>query len=97
MITKPIPNSTADNTRKKNVNDRKLTLSYKNPIDSDNMYRVIQSISAVSNKWRAVLTFMIIVTSIRKNRIENKLISPMYNVYLWLVSTFIRGKTVLVY
>ena len=50
MITRPIPNSTADNTRKKNVNDRKLTLSYKNPIDSDNMYRVIQSISAVSNK-----------------------------------------------
>ena len=27
MITKPIPNSTADNTRKKNVKERKFTLS----------------------------------------------------------------------
>lgn len=80
MITRPIPNSTADKTRKKNVRDRKLTLSYKKPMDKDNIYKVIQSISAVNSRCRAVLTFIIIVTSIRKNSIENKLISPMYNV-----------------
>ena len=80
MITRPIPNSTADKTRKKNVRDKKLTLSYRKPIDKDNIYKVIQSISAVNSKWSAVLTFMIIVTSMRKNSIENKLISPIYNV-----------------
>jgi hypothetical protein len=28
MITRPIPNSTADKTKKKNVSDNKLVLSY---------------------------------------------------------------------
>ena len=50
MITRPIPNSTADKTRKKNVRDKKLTLSYRKPIDKDNIYKVIQSISAVNSK-----------------------------------------------
>lgn len=36
IITKPIPNSTADSTRKKNVSERKFTLSYKKPMDRDN-------------------------------------------------------------
>ena len=32
-ITSPIPNSTADNTKKKNVRESKLRLSYKKPTD----------------------------------------------------------------
>ena len=35
IITRPMPNSTADSTKKKKVNDRKLTLSYRRPIDKD--------------------------------------------------------------
>jgi hypothetical protein len=81
IITKPIPNSTADRTRKKNVNDKKFTLSYKSPIDKDNTYKVIQSISAVSNKCRAVFTFTIIVTNIKKNIIEKRFRSPIYICY----------------
>ena len=34
IITKPIPNSTADKTRKKNVRDNRLILSYKKPTDN---------------------------------------------------------------
>lgn len=34
IITSPIPNSTAERTKKKNVNDKKFMLSYKKPIES---------------------------------------------------------------
>lgn len=34
IITSPIPNSTADNTKKKNVKDKKFKLSYRNPMDN---------------------------------------------------------------
>ena len=78
IITKPIPNSTADKTKKKNVNDKKLTLSYRNPMDKDNKYRVIHKISAVRSKCNAVFTFIIIVVNIRKKSTEKRLISPMY-------------------
>jgi hypothetical protein len=50
IITKPIPNSTADSTKKKNVKDKKFTLSYNKPIDNDKTYNVIHSISAVRSK-----------------------------------------------
>jgi hypothetical protein len=78
IITSPIPNSTADSTRKKNVRERKFTLSYNNPIDKERTYSVIQSISAVRSRCRAVFTLTIIVTSIKKNSIENRFRSPMY-------------------
>ena len=34
IITKPIPNSTADKTKKKKVKESKFVLSYSKPIDS---------------------------------------------------------------
>jgi hypothetical protein len=78
IMTRPIPNSTADNTKKKKVKDKKLTLSYNSPIESESTYSVIHSISAVNSKCRAVFTFTIIVVSIKKKTIENMFRSPMY-------------------
>jgi hypothetical protein len=78
IITNPIPNSTADKTKKKKVKDKKLTLSYSNPIDNESTYSVIHSISAVNSKCSAVFTFTIIVTSIKKKISENRFRSPIY-------------------
>ena len=46
----PIPNSTADKTRKRNVRDIKFKLSYEIPIDNVIKYKVIHKISAVKSK-----------------------------------------------
>ena len=73
-----MPNSTADKTRKKKVNDKKFILSYIIPTESDTTYKVIHSISAVSKRCNAVLTFITMVSSITKKNIENKLRSPIY-------------------
>lgn len=78
IITSPIPNSTADKTKKKKVKDKKLTLSYSSPIDNESTYNVIHSISAVNSKCSAVFTFTIIVTSIKKKIRENRFRSPIY-------------------
>ena len=48
------------------------------PIDKDSKYSVIHKISAVSNKCRAVLTFTITVTNIKKKIIEKRFKSPIY-------------------
>jgi hypothetical protein len=77
-MTNPIPNSTAESTRKKKVKDKKLTLSYRKPRLKDRTYNVIHSISAVNNRWSAVFTLITIVANIMKNTIENRLISPIY-------------------
>ena len=50
MITKPMPNSTADKTKKKKVNESRLELSYRKPIESTITYKVIHKSSAVNNK-----------------------------------------------
>ena len=77
IITNPIPNSTADKTKKKKVNDNKLTLSYKNPTERTIIYRVIQSNSAVNNRWSALETLLAILKISKKNKIKYRLISPI--------------------
>ena len=62
---KPIPNSIAENTKKKNVKDIKLILSKKKPIIRVKAYNDIHINSAVSNKCKFVLVFIIIL----KNKI----------------------------
>ena len=70
IITKPIPNSTADKTKKKNVRERRLILSVRNPRDKTIRYNVIQSISAVNNKCNAFEILNDILKSIKKNKIK---------------------------
>ena len=74
--TNPIPNSIADRTKKKNVRESKLILSYKNPIERTIKYKVIHKISAVNNRCRALLTFRATLRKKRKKIIKYKLISP---------------------
>lgn len=69
-MTNPMPNSTADSTKKKNVSDSKLTLSDMYPTAKTTMYNVIQSNSAVNNKCRALVTLNEILNKIRKNKIK---------------------------
>lgn len=65
----PIPNSTADNTKKKKVRERTLILSKVNPKIKEIEYRVIQRISAVSNKWAEVL---VLTKRLKKIKKKNK-------------------------
>ncbi len=66
--TSPIPNSIAENTKKKNVKDKILRLSYINPINITIEYKVIHNNSAVNNKCREVLVFTTILKSINKKK-----------------------------
>ena len=76
IITRPKPNSTADKIRKKKVSDIKFKLSNINPAIRVIIYRVIHRNSAVSKRWREVLTFIVILANIIiKSRIM-KLMSP---------------------
>jgi hypothetical protein len=59
IITSPIPNSTADKTRKKKVKDKRFILSKTNPTEITIIYNVIQSNSAVNNKCSALQTLKI--------------------------------------
>jgi len=63
-----MPNSTADNTRKKNVKDNKLMLSYKKPTAKVIMYSVIQSNSAVNKRCKAFETLVTMLKSNKKNK-----------------------------
>ena len=85
IITNPIPNSTADKTRKKNVNDKRLILSYKKPIDSTMIYKVIHSNSAVSNRCNALDTLFAILKINIKNKIKYKLMSPINIKYNFII------------
>lgn len=76
IITRPSPNSTADNIRKKNVNDSKLRLSNNKPSVNTMMYNVIHKNSAVSSKCNAVLMFRAILINNKEKRIITKLKSP---------------------
>ena len=63
IITKPIPNSTADKIRKKNVNDNIVSLSQITPIIKTSAYSVIHKNSAVKSKCIAVFTFINILAN----------------------------------
>jgi len=82
IITKPKPNSTADKTKKKNVKDRILILSYKKPMYKARRYSVIHKNSAVSNKCIAVFIFITILVNIKKNKNIIKFISPNNIMYI---------------
>ena len=69
IITRPIPNSTADRTKKKKVRESKLELSYIKPIDNTTIYKVIHRSSAVNNKWREFDMLFVILKNIKKKTI----------------------------
>jgi hypothetical protein len=73
---KPKPNSIAEKTKKKKVNDNKFKLSKIKPTKSTIAYKVIHSISAVSNKCKAVFVFKIKLKNIKLKKIKSTLISP---------------------
>lgn len=72
----PIPNSTAESTKKKKVNDSKFTLSNSVPTLSTIRYKVIHKSSAVKSRCRAVVTLELILIKSRKNIIIYKFTSP---------------------
>ena len=79
IITNPVPNSTADKIRKKNVNERKLTLSYIKPIIMTMEYNVIHKNSAVSSKCTAVFTFNEILAN-KKKKINSRKFNSLNNI-----------------
>lgn len=70
--TNPIPNSIAENTKKKNVNESMFILSLINPTNNTIVYKVIQSSSAVNNRCKAVLVFTITLNNIKKKKKKSK-------------------------
>ena len=76
IIIKPNPNSTADKIKKKNVKDRRLTLSYIKPTTKTSVYKVIHRNSAVRSKCTAVFTLITILENIKKNNNIIKFTSP---------------------
>lgn len=74
--TRPIPNSIAEKTKKKKVKDKIFKLSKIKPKNNVIAYKVIQRISAVNNKWRAVLVFIKILNKIKKKNKKSKFKSP---------------------
>ena len=86
IVINPIANSTADNTKKKKVNDSKLILSYKNPTDNTTIYNVIHNNSAVNNKWIELTTLLVILKNIKKNNKKYKFKSPTIINYIYLLS-----------
>lgn len=65
---KPTPNSIAEKTKKKKVNDSILRLSLNKPIIKTIEYKVIHNNSAVNNKCKAVLVFIRILKIIKKKK-----------------------------
>jgi len=76
ISTKPIPNSTAESTRKKNVRDIKFILSKRVPKLKTIKYKVIQSNSAVKRRCNAVVTLILILEKRMKNINIKRLVSP---------------------
>ena len=74
---RPIPNSIAEKTKKKNVKDKTFKLSKITPIKKTIAYKVIQSSSAVNKRWRLVFVFTIILNSNKKKKKINKFKSPI--------------------
>jgi len=82
ISTRPIPNSIADNTKKKKVREIRFKLSNKVPIDSTSKYKVIHKSSAVRSKCRAVVTFVLILAKRMKKIIMYKLTSPKCRIFI---------------
>lgn len=70
--TRPIPNSIAEKTKKKNVKDNIFKLSKIKPTNKTIAYKEIHKISAVKSKWRAVLVFMKTLNKIKKKKINKR-------------------------
>lgn len=68
---KPIPNSIAEKTKKKNVSDRMFRLSYIKPTKSAIAYNEIHNNSAVNNKCKAVFVLIKILKIIKKKNKNN--------------------------
>ena len=66
--TRPIPNSIAENTKKKKVKESIFKLSKINPTSRTIVYKVIQSNSAVKSKWREVFVLIKILKNIKKKK-----------------------------
>ncbi len=69
--TRPIPNSIAENTKKKKVKESIFKLSKINPTSRTIVYKVIQSNSAVKSKWREVFVLIKILKNIKKKKKNN--------------------------
>jgi len=89
--TSPIPNSIAEKTKKKKVRESIFKLSKIKPINKTIAYKVIQSNSAVSNKWIAVFVLIIILNKIKKKKRNNMFKSPII-IYDYLLKTLNRLK-----
>jgi hypothetical protein len=81
IIIKPIPNSTADNTRKKKVKDNKFMLSYIKPADKTIIYKVIHSNSAVKRRCNEFEGLITRLANKKKNRKKYKFKSPINKLY----------------
>jgi len=73
--TNPTPNSTAEKTRKKKLNESTLRLSKQYPKSIAIPYKVIHRISAIINKCKEVFEFKRILKNININKQNNKEIS----------------------
>ena len=81
IITNPIPNSTADKTKKKKVNERRLILSANNPTERTITYRVIHNNSATNNKCKELEILKEMLKRIKKKRTKYMLTSPTNTFY----------------
>lgn len=70
--TNPIPNSTAERTKKKKTKESKFKLSYKKLISKTKQYKVIHKISAVKSKCREVVELTKILKKINKKKKKSK-------------------------
>lgn len=75
-IASPIPNSIAENIKKKKVRDSKFILSFNKPTNKTIAYRVIQANSAVSSKWIDELVLTKMLDKIKKKNKKKRFKSP---------------------
>lgn len=66
--TNPIPNSIAENTKKKKVKDNIFKLSYMRPTNKAIAYKDIHNISAVSRRCKAVFVLTTTLNIIKKKK-----------------------------
>jgi len=76
--TRPIPNSTADKTKKKKVKEITFILSKKDPRVKTITYNVIHNNSAVKSRCKADVTLTTILDINKKNITMYKLTSPKF-------------------
>lgn len=75
---RPIPNSTADKTKKKKVKEITFILSKKDPRVKTMTYSVIHNNSAVKSRCKADVTLTTILDINKKNIMMYKLTSPKF-------------------